>query len=76
MVHPPQLRHPLHPPLAKTRRTDTPGLRYHRTIDTPRTPYTRLNELIPQPPPPPINAIQLRRTCEHTLKKLFSTQKS
>lgn len=62
--------------LAKTRRTDTPGLRYHRTIDTPRTPYTRLNELIPQPPPPHINAIQLRRACEHTLKKLFSTQKS
>lgn len=62
--------------IAKTRRTDTPGLRYRRTIDTPRTPYERLCEHLPLPPPPPINAIQLRRTCERTLKRLFMTQHS
>ena len=35
----------------------------------------RLNALLPQTPPPHINAIRLRRTCERTLNHLYLTQK-
>ena len=57
-----------------TPRTDVKGLAYCRIIDTPRTPWQRLNALLPQPPPPHLNAILLRRRCEKTLRRLFLTQ--
>ena len=60
--------------LSKIRRTDVKGLAYRRIIDTPRTPWQRLNALLPQPPPPHLNAILLRRRCEKTLRRLFLTQ--
>ena len=60
--------------IAKTRRTDVKGLSYRRTIDAPQTPWQRLNALLPQPPPPHLNAILLRQQCERTLRRLFMTQ--
>ena len=60
--------------LSKIRRTDVKGLAYRRIIDTPWTPWQRLNALLPQPPPPHLNAILLRRRCEKTLRRLFLTQ--
>ncbi len=60
--------------LSKIRRTDVKGLAYRRIIDTPRTPWQRLNALLPQPPPPHLNAILLRRRCKKTLRRLFLTQ--
>ena len=60
--------------IAKTRRTDVKGLSYRRTTDAPQTPWQRPNALLPQPPPPHLNAILLRQQCEKTLRRLFMTQ--
>ena len=51
------------------------GVTHTRAFDRPQTPWQRLNALRPQPPPPHINAIRLRRTCERTLNHLYLTQK-
>ena len=61
--------------VAHHRHVTSRGITHTRAFDRPQTPWQRLNALRPQPPPPHINAIQLRRTCERTLNHLYLTQK-
>ena len=61
--------------VAHLRHVTSRGVTHTRAFDRPQTPWQRLNALRPQPPPPHINAIQLRRTCERTLNHLYLTQK-
>ena len=62
--------------ISKKRRTDVKGIAYTRYFDAPLTPWQRVNQITPLPPPEPINAILLRRSCEKSLKRLYSTQES
>ena len=61
--------------VAHHRHVTSRGVTHTRAFDRPQTPWQRLNALRPQPPSPHINAIQLRRACERTLKHLYLTQK-
>ena len=62
--------------ISKVRRVTSKGISYRRKIDNPLTPYQRLAQIIPLPPPPKCNAIKLRAQCERMLNRLFSTQHS
>ena len=57
-------------------RADVKGIAYTRCFDLPLAPWQRVNQITPQSPHKAINAILLRRKCEKTLKRLYSTQES
>lgn len=59
-----------------TSKTRKPGsaTAYTFHFDEPRTPFERLNEILPQPPPEHVNAILLRADCLRRLNHLYNTQ--
>ena len=62
--------------ISKVRRVTSKGISYKRKTDDPLTPYQRLAQIIPLPPPPKYNAVKIRSQCERMLNRLFSTQHS